>query len=101
MALSPEGVFLSETPDGVVLNIRVIPNSSKNMICGPQGDCIRIKIASAPVRGKANEECVKLLANLFDIKKSRVILLRGETARNKQVLLEGISKEDVIGRLKG
>ena len=101
MASSLSEDFLTQTHKGVVLNIKVLPNSSKNIICEPQGDCIRIKIASAPVKGKANKECRRLLADFFEIKKSQVIFLRGETTRMKQVLLEGVSKEYLIKRLKG
>jgi len=92
--------FLYETPQGVMLNIKVFPNAAKSQISDVQGDCLRIKIASAPVKGKANKECMKLLAAFFGIKKSQVRLQRGETSRLKQVLLEGISREEVLERLE-
>ncbi|MGA1841998.1 MAG: DUF167 domain-containing protein [bacterium] len=92
--------FLIEVPEGIVLNIKVFPNAAKNEIGNILGNCLRIKIASAPVKGKANKECQKLLAVFFQINKSRVILRKGETSRLKQVLIEGIKKEEVLKRLK-
>ena len=91
---------MSETPTGIILNIKVFPNAGKNEICDIQGDFLRIRIASAPLKGKANKECMKLLAAFFRIKKSQVIFQRGETSRLKQVLLEGLSREKVLKRLK-
>jgi len=91
---------LFETPTGIVLNIKVFPNAGKNEICDVQGDFLRIRIASAPVKGKANRECLKLLAAFFKIKKSQVVFRKGESSRLKQVLLEGASREMVLKRLK-
>ena len=92
--------FLLETPQGVILNIKVFPNASKNEISDIHGNALRIRIASAPVKGKANKECIKLLADFFGIKKSQVRFERGETSRSKQVLLEGIGREEIQKRLK-
>ena len=91
---------MSETATGIILNIKVFPNAGKNEICDIQGGSLRIRIASAPVKGKANRECMKLLAAFFGIKKSQVIFHRGETSRLKQVLLEGMDRERLIKRLK-
>ena len=91
---------MSETATGIILNIKVFPNAGRSEISDIQGDSLRIRIASAPVKGKANRECMKLLAAFFGIKKSQVIFQRGETSRLKQVLLEGLSREKVLKRLK-
>jgi uncharacterized protein (TIGR00251 family) len=92
--------FLIEVPEGIVLNIKVFPNAARNEVADVLGGCLRVKIASAPVKGKANKECLKLLATFFQIKKSRVIFLKGETSRLKQVLIEGINKEEVLKTFK-
>jgi len=92
--------FFAESQKGIILNIKVFPNASKNEIGDVLGGCLRIRIASAPVKGKANKECLKLLAAFFQIKRSQVIFQRGETARLKQVLLEGVKKEEVLKRFK-
>ena len=92
--------FLTESAQGVILNIKVFPNAPRNEIGDVHGGYLRIRIATAPVKGKANKECMKLLAAFFQIKRSRVIFQRGETARLKQVLLEGVKREEVIKRFK-
>lgn len=92
--------FLIEVPEGIILNIKVFPNASRNEVGDIYGGCLRIRIASAPVKGKANRECLKLLASFFQIKKSRIIFRKGETSRLKQVLLEGMKKEEFLRRFK-
>ena len=92
--------FLIEVPEGIVLNIKVFPNAAKNEIGDVLGGYLRIRIASAPVKGKANKECLKLLAAFFQIKKSRIVFQKGETSRLKRVLIEGIKKEEVLKRFK-
>ena len=92
--------FFAESQKGIILNIKVFPNASKNEIGDVQGGRLRIRIATSPVKGKANKECLKLLAAFFQIKRSQVIFQRGETARLKQVLLEGVKKEEVLKRFK-
>ena len=92
--------FLIEVPEGIVLNIKVFPNAAKNEIGDVLGGYLRIRIASAPIKGKANKECLKLLAAFFQVKKSQVIFQKGETSRLKQVLIEGIKKEEVLKRFK-
>lgn len=92
--------FLTETAKGVTLTIKVYPNAGKNELIDIHGNSLRLKIAAAPIKGKANKECLKLLAEVFNIKKSRIVLQRGETSRSKQVLLEGAQRDQVIEVLK-
>lgn len=91
--------FLAQTQQGIILNIKVLPNAGTSVIGEVHGDCLRVRVASAPVKGKANRECQRLLADFFNIKKSQVVFLRGKTTRMKQVLLEGVSKEEAVKRL--
>ena len=46
---------------------------------------LRAYVRSAPERGKANRELVELLAEEYKVPKCKVIILKGETARNKIV----------------
>jgi hypothetical protein len=42
------------------------------------------------VEGAANEQLIKLLAERFDIRKSDVIIMKGESSRHKLVKLKGV-----------
>ena len=87
--------FFSETPEGVVLNVRAQPRSSRAGLDGVVGDALKVRIRSAPVDGKANKELVETLADAFGLPKSRVVIKGGETSKTKRVLLAGLAARDV------
>ncbi len=66
------------------VNIKVIPKSSRSEIICKDGQ-LKAYVKSAPDKGKANRELVKLVAKEYDVPKSRVSIVRGETCRNKTV----------------
>ena len=88
--------WYSETPDGLVLNVKAQPRSSKAGIDGLVGDAVKVRIKSAPVDGKANKELVEMLADAFGLAKSRVSFKSGETSKTKRILLAGISAADAV-----
>ena len=87
--------YLSETPEGVILNVRAQPRSSRSGIDGLLGDAVKVRIKCAPVDGKANKELVETLAEAFDLPKSAVVFKSGETSKTKRILLRGITAEQV------
>ena len=82
--------WLTETPDGAVLNLRVVPRAAKNAIQGELGDALKIRLCAPPVDGAANAALVEFLAGAFSLPRARVQLLSGQTSRNKRVLLAGL-----------
>ena len=90
---------LRDHPDGCVLTLRVVPNARKDGPDGLHGDALKLRLRAPPVDGKANEALVRLLAKLCDLPRSRVVLLAGETSRDKRVLLAGLPATDAAGRL--
>ena len=80
--------WIKAHPQGTLLSIYVRPDSSKNEICGEHGDRLKIKIKSPPEDGKANLELIKFLADFFKLPKTKVHLLKGESSRQKSILVE-------------
>lgn len=83
--------YLSETPEGVILNVRAQPRSSRSGIDGLLGDAVKVRIRCAPVDGKANKELIETLAESFDLPKSAVVFKGGETSKTKRILLRGLT----------
>ena len=81
--------YLTETPEGVILNVRAQPRSSRSGIDGVLGDAVKVRIRCAPVDGKANKELIETLADAFDLAKSDVVFKVGETSKTKRILLRG------------
>lgn len=81
--------------NGIEIEVNVLPRSSRNQIAGVHNGAVKIKLTSAPVQGKANEQCCGFIADCLGISRSRVEIKRGFTSRTKTVFLSGISLEDV------
>jgi len=86
---------LTEHPAGTLLSLYVQPRSSKNQVVGLHGDCLKLKLTSPPVGGAANKCCCDYLAKLLRLAKSDVVLVGGDKARQKRVLLRGVELREV------
>ncbi len=82
------------------LHVKVTPKARRREIIGFEGECLLVKLTSAPEKGKANKELVRLLGELLGIAQSRIQLLSGATSRHKKVAIEGLSDEQVRMSLK-
>lgn len=77
--------FIDFRNDSLILSVYIQPRASKNQICGVQGDELKIRLTSPPVDGAANKLCREFVAELFDVSKSSVEILSGETSRHKRL----------------
>ena len=87
--------WLSDTPTGAVLNLRIVPRAAKNAIQGEHGDALKIRLCAPPVDGAANAALMDFLAETFSLPRARVQLLAGATSRSKRVLLAGLSASSI------
>lgn len=86
---------IGETEKGAVLDVRVLPRSSRCEIAGVQDGALKIKITAPPVEGKANKECVRFISGLLKIKKTAVSIIAGEKSKNKTILVSGMTAQDI------
>ncbi len=82
-----------------MVSIKLQPRASRNEILGPQGEELRVRVTAPPVDSAANEALVRFLAEVLDLPRSRVELVRGQTSRHKSVRLHGISAETALQKL--
>lgn len=87
-------LMIKEGKGGIVLQIIVIPNAEANSIVGiePWKKRLKVKIAASPMGGRANRELIKFLSKLF---KRDVIIIRGETGREKDILIKNATREEI------
>jgi uncharacterized protein (TIGR00251 family) len=98
--LPVDNLDLRETSDGVVLQIKVQPRASRNQFVGAHEGHLRIRCTSPPEDGKANQQCIELLAEKLGIPPSSVAIIRGRPSRFKTVLLRGLTPREVNERLR-
>ena len=88
-------MYCQDTPEGAIVNVKVVPRSSKAGLDGLLGDAVKVRVRSAPVDGKANKELVAVLADAFGLPKASVAFKSGETSKTKRLLLRGVASEAV------
>lgn len=72
-------------PQTCVLDISVSPNGKRTAAEGWHDGALRVRLAAPPVDGKANAALMAWLADAIGCPKRDVTLLRGDTARRKQL----------------
>jgi uncharacterized protein (TIGR00251 family) len=100
-AAPPPGLAVDLRQDGtdVLLPVRVQARASRDAVEGVAAGRLRIRLTAPPVGGAANEACLAMLADLFDLAKSRLRVERGAASRDKLVRIAGATAEAVGARL--
>ena len=83
------------------IRVRVQPGAPRSEVVGFLGEVLRVKVAAPPQRGKANDALVELLARTLGVPRSQVRVLKGHTSRDKLILVENLSLEQVLQQLGG
>ena len=87
--------------EDLVLSIKAQPKSSKDQICEPLEDHLKVKITAPPVDGKANAHLIKFLAKSFGVSKSVVELESGDCSRLKRIRIKTPKKiPSELGEIK-
>lgn len=69
----------------VELQIFVKPNAKRTELVKINELGLNIALHAKPHEGEANKELIGYLAKFFDVPKSQVVILRGQSSRNKIV----------------
>lgn len=80
--------FISNTKDGVVITLKLVPNSSFSKVVDFTEEYIRIKISAPAVENKANKELINFCSDLFDVNKSKLSIISGEKSKLKKILIK-------------
>ena len=94
-------IHYTENGDDLIFAVRVIPKSSKSEIVGEHDGALKVKINAPPVDGAANAELIKILAKRLRVSKSAVEITGGQTSKQKQVRINGITQTDLLNLIGG
>ncbi len=92
-------LLLRTIGDGVVVPVRVIPRSSRTQLAGIRVGRLLVRLSAPPVEGAANQGLVKLMAKCLGVPQRAVRIVSGARARQKSVLIEGLTAEEILDRL--
>lgn len=81
-----------ETKDGLIVRLKIIPNSSKNEFI-EENEGLKVKITAQPIENKANKALIEFIAKSLKIAKSNIKILKGELNKEKTLIISGIDEE--------
>ena len=77
--------MIKETQDGLLIRIKIVPNSSKNDLI-IEDEFIKVKVTAQPIENKANKALVEFLSKKFKIPKTSIQIVKGDTSKEKTLL---------------
>jgi uncharacterized protein (TIGR00251 family) len=91
-AMSSAIRMIRDHVDGALLRVRAAPGSRKNEILGERHGALRVAVTAAPEKGNANRAIIDVIASGLNIAKSRVLLVSGNSSRDKTLLVVGVTR---------
>lgn len=91
----------TDPDESIRLAVRLSPRGGRDAVDGWALDeagrpYLKVRVSAPPVEGAANAALEALLAKALGLPRSRVAVARGQTARIKQVEIEGRTLEDLV-----
>ena len=80
--------FRYDDAHSLILTLHIQTSAKNTEIAGLHGNALKIKLAAAPIEGKANVTLLKFLAKHFDVAINQVILKQGNKSRHKIVIIQ-------------
>jgi hypothetical protein len=82
------------------VEVTVSAGARRSELVGRHGSGWKARIAAPPERGKANRALEELLAAALGVRRDRVAVVAGLTARRKVVEVEELEAPEVVRRLE-
>lgn len=80
--------WLKNHQKGTLLQLYIQPGASLNQLAGTHGERLKVKIKAPPRDGEANKGVIDYFSEILQISKSKIFLIRGESSRQKDLLVE-------------
>lgn len=92
--------YRSDRGNNLVLTLHIQTGAKRTEAVGLHGEALKIKLAAAPIEGKANAVLLKFLAKRFDVPLSQVALKQGTKSRHKVIeIRQSACGPDVLFKL--
>ena len=86
-----DNLEIRETADSVILPLKVVPGSSRDMISGVLGGRLKIKTSAPPEKGEANKRVIAIISNALNIPGGQISICSGNTHPVKDLDIKGIT----------
>lgn len=82
-------MWYRQEADFLTLTLYIQPGAKCTEISGLHGNALKIRLASPPIEGRANEALMDYVAELFHVPVRQVSLKRGAKSRQKVIVVRG------------
>jgi uncharacterized protein len=91
--------YLSERDGSALVRVRLQPRAKRDELVGERDGTLVVRVSAPPVEGRANEALCRLLAKAAGVPPGRASVVKGASAREKVVRLDGLAAADAGARL--
>jgi hypothetical protein len=84
---------------GIIIDIEVTPGSKSLSVPSGYNEWrkrIEVKLTKNAQKGKANEQLIESLAELFGISSSDILISSGATSSKKSLLIKGVTYQQAV-----
>lgn len=77
------------------LEVKIVPGSSRNQIVGWLGQCLKVKVAAPPEKGKANRAVINLLSDQLSLTADAFTIVHGLSSPRKVIEIRGVTAQQL------
>jgi uncharacterized protein YggU (UPF0235/DUF167 family) len=88
--------FLHEDERGVIFTVRVKPNATKEKLSINASMELTLSVRAKALENEANLRVKHLIAQIFDLAPSKVLIISGDKSRIKRILLLKVSMSEIL-----
>ena len=81
--------WASEEGGALVIRVKAVPGASRDVIAGPLGDRLKVRVAAPPEGGKANASIERLVAQALGVPERAVRVIHGHASPQKVLRVQG------------
>jgi uncharacterized protein (TIGR00251 family) len=87
-----------QTREGVILDLEISPGAKETVVRGynPWRKRIEVRLSERAQKGKANEQLILFLSDMFQVHSRDVRIITGHTNSKKSLLIVGAKMPDVL-----
>ncbi len=86
---------IEEHEQGLILPVRASAGAKRNTVGGTHQGMLRVSVTQSPEKGKANQAMTQLLAKKLGVAQAAVLLVSGQTHRQKRFLIVGKTRKQL------
>jgi hypothetical protein len=90
---------IRKTPDGVEIDLKVVPGARRDMIAGRLGTRFKVRVSCPPEGGRANQAMVRTVSEHLEVAAADIELLRGRPTPLKTIHVRGLDADEARSRL--